>query len=444
METNSFFLDENVFIDLLIHLQIIFHPISTGTVLAIVGVLALLLGSALISGSEVAYFSMGPSDRIVLNESDSGRSRMANKLLKAPERLLATILITNNFINITIIILSAYILNTIIEIAEPRWLEFLLQVVIVTFLLLLFGEILPKLYANKNAIRFSLFMSYPLEVCKRIFYPLSSVLITSTSLVKKRMAKRGKNISMDQLSDAIGLTADDIAEEKTILEGIVKFGNIDVSEIMKARIDVVSIDIKTRLKELIRIINESGHSRIPIFADTFDNIKGVLFIKDILPHIDKGNNFKWQSLIRPPFYVPENKKIDDLLHEFQTKRKHMAIVIDEYGGTSGIITLEDILEEIVGDITDESDDAKLHHKQLDKNTYLFEGKILLNDFYKITDTPGDFFDPVKGDADTLAGLILEIVGEFPVEGTTIEYENLRFHIESVDKRRIKQIKLVIT
>jgi len=249
---------------------------------------------------------------------------------------------------------------------------------------------------------------------------------------------------MDQLSDAIDLTADDIAEEKTILEGIVKFGNIDVSEIMKARIDVVAIDIKTRLHELIRIINESGHSRIPIFADTFDNIKGILFIKDILPHINKGKNFKWQSLIRPPFYVPENKKIDDLLHEFQSKRKHMAIVIDEYGGTSGIITLEDILEEIVGDITDESDDAELRHKQLDKNTFIFEGKILLNDFYKITDTPDDFFDPVKGEADTLAGLILEIEGEFPAEGTTIEYENLRFHIESVDKRRIKQIKLEIT
>ncbi len=444
METGSFLLHNVLFVDLSAHLQINFHPISTLIVLGIVGVIALLFGSALISGSEVAYFSLRPSDRIMLKESDSGRSRIANKLLKSPERLLATILITNNFINIAIIILSAFILNSIMEIDEPRWLEFLMQVVIVTLLLLLFGEILPKLYANQNAVRFSLFMSYPLEVCKRIFYPLSSILITSTSMVKNRMAKKGQDITMDQLSDAIGLTADDIAEEKTILEGIVKFGNIDVSEIMKARIDVVAIDIRTRLNELIRIINESGHSRIPIYTETFDNIKGILYIKDILPHITKGDKFKWQSLIRPPFYVPENKKIDDLLHEFQTKKMHMAIVIDEYGGTSGIITLEDILEEIVGDITDESDDHRLHHKQVDKNTYIFEGKILLNDFYKITDTPDDIFNPVKGEADTLAGLILEIRGEFPEEGATIEYENLRFHIESVDKRRIKQIKLVIT
>jgi len=443
LETGSFLLDKVLFVDLSVNLQIIFHPISAGTVVGVVGVIALLLGSAMISGSEVAYFSLGPSDRSILEESDSGRSRMANKLLKSPERLLATILITNNFINIAIIILSAFILNTVMEIAEPRWLEFLVQVVIVTFLLLLFGEILPKLYANRYAVRFSLFVSYPLEVCRRIFYPLASILITSTSLVKNRMAKKDKDITMDQLSDAIDLTADDIAEEKNLLEGIVKFGNIDVSEIMKPRIDMVSIDIQTRLDELIRIINESGYSRIPIYAETFDNIKGILYIKDILPHITKGKKFKWQSLIRPPFYVPENKKIDDLLHEFQTKRRHMAIVIDEYGGTSGIITLEDILEEIVGDITDESDEHELHHKQLDKNTFIFEGKILLNDFYKITETPDDIFDSVKGEADTLAGLILEIKGEFPAVGTTIEYENLRFHIESVDKRRIKQIKLVI-
>jgi len=443
LETGSFLLDKVLFVDLSVNLQIIFHPISAGTVVGVVGVIALLLGSALISGSEVAYFSLGPSDRSILEESDSGRSRMANKLLKSPERLLATILITNNFINIAIIILSAFILNTVMEIAEPRWLEFLVQVAIVTFLLLLFGEILPKLYANRYAVRFSLFVSYPLEVFRRIFYPLASILITSTSLVKNRMAKKDKDITMDQLSDAIDLTADDIAEEKNLLEGIVKFGNIDVSEIMKPRIDMVSIDIQTRLDELIRIINESGYSRIPIYAETFDNIKGILYIKDILPHITKGKKFKWQSLIRPPFYVPENKKIDDLLHEFQTKRRHMAIVIDEYGGTSGIITLEDILEEIVGDITDESDEHELHHKQLDKNTFIFEGKILLNDFYKITETPDDIFDSVKGEADTLAGLILEIKGEFPTVGTTIEYENLRFHIESVDKRRIKQIKLVI-
>lgn len=424
-------------------MQIIFHPVGIGILFAILGVAALLLGSALVSGAEVAYFSLGPTDRNMLETSTSGSSRLVMKLLEAPERLLATILITNNFINISIIILSSYIMNAVVEIPQPQWMEFLVQVVILTFLLLLFGEIMPKLYANRHAVGFSQFMSYPLLACKRFFHPLSSVMIQSTSMVKKRLARKGQQISMDELSEAIDLTAGDIADEKDLLEGIIKFGNIDVSDVMKPRTDVTAIEIGTRLKELIGVINESGYSRIPIFDETFDNIKGLLYIKDLLPHLNKGDKFKWQSLIRPPFYVPENKKIDDLLHEFQTKKMHMAVVIDEYGGTSGIVTLEDILEEIVGDISDESDEDEIQFRRIDDRTFIFDGKIPLNDFYKITGTPSDLFDPVKGDADTLAGLILEIKGEFPAPGTSIDYEKLRFYIDSVDKRRIRQIRLKI-
>jgi gliding motility-associated protein GldE len=329
------------------------------------------------------------------------------------------------------------------DITEPRWLEFLIQVVIVTFIILLFGEIMPKLYASLSPVRFALLMAYPLVFCRKIFHPLSSFLILSTSLVRKRLARKKHNISMEQLSDALDLASKDISDEKNILEGIVKFGNIEVTGIMKARIDVTAVEIQTRFSELIRIIIESGYSRIPVYSNSFDNIKGILYIKDLLPHLYKPDSFKWQSLIRPPYFVPENKKIDDLLREFQTKKIHMAVVVDEYGGTSGIITLEDILEEIVGEITDEADEDDITYRQIDNKTFIFEGKISLNDFYKITDLPDNFFDPVRGDADTLAGLILEIKGEFPKTGDKIKYNNLHFSIESVDRRRIRQIKMEI-
>jgi len=357
--------------------------------------------------------------------------------------LLATILITNNFVNIAIVILFTYIFSTVIHITEAPWLEFLIQVVIVTFIILLFGEILPKLYANLFPVRVSLLMAYPMQFCTKIFYPVSSFLIISTSFVRKKLTKKRQNLSMEQLSDALDLAADDITEEKTILEGIIKFGNIEVRGIMKSRLDVMAIDIHTRFSNLIQLVIDSGYSRIPVFSGSFDNIKGILYIKDLLPHLNKGDNFSWQSLIRPPYYVPENKKIDDLLHEFQTKKIHMAIVVDEYGGTSGIITLEDILEEIVGEISDEADEDDKIHQQIDNKTFIFDGKISLNDFYKITSIPDDLLDPVKGDADTLAGLILEIKGEFPKAGDKIHYNNLHFSIESVDKRRILQIRVEI-
>ncbi len=425
-------------------INVAFYPAEPGSILAIFIVLILLVGSALISGSEVAYFSLSPTDKQNLEDRDTRNSRAVLELIRKPVRLLGTILITNNFINVGIVIISSFVMNRLINFGTSKTLQFLTQVVVVTFILLLFGEILPKLYANLYASRFAQFMAYPLKFFEKLFYPISSMLIYSTSMVNRRLARKKQNISMDDLSEALELTSKDISEEKNILEGIIKFGNIDVKEIMKARIDVVSADIKTNLDELISIAIDSGYSRIPIYDKTFDNVKGILYIKDLLPHIRKSKNFKWQSLIRPLYYVPENKKIDDLLNEFQTKKIHMAIVVDEYGGTSGIITLEDIIEEIVGEITDESDEDEVFFDQLSGNEYLFDGKILLNDLYKILETEDDIFEAVKGDADTLAGLILELKGDFPDRGEKTSFRNFEFIIEAVDKRRIKQIRLIIS
>ncbi len=424
-------------------IDVTFYPAEPGIIMAIFIVVILLVGSALISGSEVAYFSLSPTDKQNLEDRSSRNSRAVLELIRKPERLLGTILITNNFINVGIVILSSFVMNKLIDFGSSKTLQFLVQVVVVTFILLLFGEILPKLYANLYSSRFAQFMAYPLKFFGKLFYPISSLLIYSTSMVNRRLARNKQNISIDELSEALELTSDNISEDKNILEGIIKFGNIDVKEIMKARIDVVSADIKTNLDELISIAIDSGYSRIPIYDKTFDNVKGILYIKDLLPHIQKSKNFKWQSLIRPLYYVPENKKIDDLLNEFQTKKIHLAIVVDEYGGTSGIVTLEDIIEEIFGEITDESDEDEVFFNQISADEYLFNGKILLNDLYKILETEDDIFESVKGDADTLAGLILELKGDFPDKGEKTSFRNFEFIIEAVDKRRIKQIRLII-
>jgi putative hemolysin len=420
-----------------------FYPVEPDSFVAIFVALILLVGSALISGSEVAYFSLSPTDKRMLEDRGTRNSRVVLKLIGKPERLLGTILITNNFINIAIVIISSYVMNSLMDFGTSKTLQFLVQVVVVTFIILLFGEILPKIYANLYAPRFAQFMAYPLRICEKLFYPISSLLIHSTSMVNRRLAGKKPNISMDDLSGALELTSEDLSEEKNILEGIIKFGNIDAREIMKSRIDVVSADIKTNLDELISVAIDSGYSRIPIYDRTFDNVKGILYIKDLLPHIQKSKNFKWQSLVRPPYYVPENKKIDDLLNEFQTKKIHMAIVVDEYGGTSGIVTLEDIIEEIVGEITDESDEDEVFFDQISGNEYLFDGKILLNDLCKILEIEDDIFESVRGDADTLAGLILELKGDFPHQGEKTFFRNFEFIIEAVDKRRIKKIRLII-
>ncbi len=417
--------------------------ISGGLIISFIVMLLLLVISGLCSGSETAFFSLTPGEISKLKESKGRFSQMVINHLKSPERLLATILIANNFVNVGIVVLSTYITNSIIGYEANPLVVFLIQVVAVTALILFISEIFPKIYANRFSVQFARLTAPGLAVFMRIFWPISSFLIYSTSIVNKRLVKHSGDISIDDLSDAIELTETDLSEEKNILKGIVKFGNISVSDIMRSRVDTVAVDIKTRLSALLKVINESGFSRIPIYEENFDNIKGVLYIKDLLPHINKPSSFKWQSLIRPAYFVPESKKINDLLKEFQTNHIHLAIVVDEYGGTSGIVTLEDVLEEIVGDITDESDYEELSYEKIDDHNYIFEGKVLLNDFYKVLDIDDAYVENIRGDADTLAGLILELRGEIPQKDDKISYRDLIFTIIAVDKRRIKKIKVTI-
>ncbi len=421
-----------------------FYPFSADVAFSILVVVVLLIFSALISGSEVAYFSLGPADRDFLEKNKSKKNSSALKNLEYPEKLLATILVANNFINVGIVILSSYITSNLVDFSKAPTLGFLIQVVAITFLLLLVGEIIPKVYASRFARKVAIFMSVPLVGLEKIFRPLNSILIYSTSFVNRKLQKHKQNISVDELSQALEMTADhEISEDKEILEGIVKFGNKSVVDIMHPRVDVIALEINEGFEKVIALINDSGYSRIPVYSGTFDHVRGILYIKDLLPHIHKGNYFKWQTIIRPPFYVPETKKIDDLLEDFQKNKVHMAIVVDEYGGTSGIVTLEDILEEIIGDITDEFDEEENLFTRISENKFLFDGKILLNDFYKIVNCPDDIFDDIKGEADTLAGLILELKGEFPRRFDKINCKNFVFSIEAIDHRRIKQIKVEI-
>lgn len=420
-----------------------FHPLTLGIIISLIIVLLLLLSSALISGSEVAYFSMSPSEKEKLKKKNKTNQRVLDNL-ENPERLLATILVTNNFVNVGIIILTAYISNNLISFVNAPVLEFVFQVVVITFFLLLFGEIIPKVYASHFALRFAKMMALPLQTLGQIFKPINSLLIYSTGFVNRRMQKHHKNISIDDISQALELTSEhELSEEKDILEGIVKFGNKDVSEIMQPRVDVVAIEIKTEFDEVLNIINESGYSRIPVYIDSFDNVSGILYIKDLLAHSHKTKAFKWQTLMRPPFYIPDTKKISSLLEEFQKSKIHMAIVVDEYGGTSGIVTLEDILEEIVGDISDEFDEEENFFTKIDENNFVFDGKVMLGDFYRITNSDDTVFDEVKGDADTLAGLILELRGEIPKQNEEVRCKQFVFTIKQVDNRRIKEIKVSI-
>ncbi|MCF6241271.1 MAG: gliding motility-associated protein GldE [Bacteroidales bacterium] len=430
-----------VFADINNIAYITFYGFEWSNVIGLGIIILLLLSSALVSGSEVAFFSLSPVDVEQLKSENTSSSNQTIELLKNPEHLLATILISNNFVNVAIVIISTWLTDHMVDFNQsPSWFSFLFKIVLVTFLLLLFGEIIPKVYAAKYARSFALLMARPMYILSRIFKPLSFSLVKSTSVVNKRLKKRKPEISMDDLSNAIDLAENEIKENKKILEGIVSYGNTDASEIMKPRVDVVAFDITTPFDVLLGKIKEHNYSRIPIYAETFDNVKGILYIKDLLPHYHK-KNFHWQSLLRPPYFVPESKKINDLLQDFQSKKNHMAIVIDEYGGTSGIVTLEDILEEIVGEISDEFDEPDLFYKKIDKHNYVFEGKTLLNDFFKILKLEDDIFDEVKGDADTLAGLVLELVGEIPQPGGTVKYKNFVFKVISSDMRRIKQIKV---
>lgn len=420
---------------------IVIHTPDLNIIIGFIAILILLIGSALMSASEVAYFSFRPEDIEKFKTSKDKKSKTILTLYSKPEKLLSTILVANNTINIAIVLLAAYQSSVLFDFTAEPVFGFIINVVVITFLILFFGEVLPKVYASKNHLTLASFMAYPLIALEKICKPVTSLLIYSSSFVKKRTGTRRSNISMDDLSDALELTSDEFTEDEKILKGIVNFGNINVNAIMCPRIDVTAIDIRSKFDKVISLIISSGFSRIPVYSNSFDTVKGVLFAKDVLPYTDNPGNFKWQALIRPPYFVPETKKINDLLKEFQTKKIHLAIVIDEYGGTSGIITLEDILEEIVGEITDEGDDDSLLHRRIDENTWIFEAKILLNDFCKVLDIDEEMFDDIRGEAETLAGLILELTGEIPQKDKTITVSDFVFKIESADKRRIKEVRV---
>ncbi len=411
---------------------------------ASVAVILLLICSALISGSEVAYFSLGPAELGEIEGKEDKSIGILRNLLERPKRLLATILIANNFINVAIVILSTYLSDLLIDHSLSEVTQFLIQVVVVTFLLLLLGEVIPKVYANKKPLSLAKFMAQPLYYIRGILTPISGVLVNSTNFIDKRIKKRGHNISVDELSQALELTSDEYGkdEEQKILEGIVKFGNTEVKQVMTSRVDVVSLDENLTFNEVIETILEAGFSRIPVHKESFDNILGVLYIKDVLPHLNK-EKFDWLKIIRKPFFVPENKKIDDLLKEFQTRKTHLAIVVDEYGGSSGIISLEDILEEIVGEISDEFDDEDLVYSKLDEFNYVFEGKTPLNDMYRVLNIEGEDFEAEKGESETMAGFVLELFGKIPKKNEKLRFNEYQITIEAADKRRVKRIKLTL-
>jgi gliding motility-associated protein GldE len=404
----------------------------------------LLMCSALISAAEVAFFSLDPQTLNELEESDNKTDKNILRLLNKPQRLLATVLISNNFVNVAVILLITHFTTTLLNFDSAPFLGFIFQAFIITSLILLFGEIMPKVYATQFAKRTAQLTVPMLSTLEKLLGLFVSVLVNSTSFVNTRLVKQTRsNISMDELSHALELTSNSKDEDTEILEGIIKFGNIQVVDIMTPRVDMVDVDLKVNYKELLDVVIKSGYSRIPIYSGTNDNIKGLLYSKDLLPHLDKPSNFRWQSLMRPAFYVPETKKIDDLLSEFQDNKVHLAFVVDEFGGTSGLITMEDILEEIVGDISDEYDDEELLFTKIDNHTFIFEAKIQLNDFFKIAEIEEEDFVKVTNEVETLAGLILELKGDIPAKNERIDYGKYVFEIIAADNRRIKKVKLYI-
>ena len=410
----------------------------------VITIAVLLFLSGLISGSEIALFSLTRIDLENPKPNEVSRINMIIKLLEKPKKLLATILIANNLVNIGIVIVFSQISHHYLGNIESPLILFLVEVVVITFILLFFGEVLPKVYANRNKHSFSLKIIYPIYILDILFTPLSSPMRHLTIWIQNHLKEQKNNISVGQLSQALELTSttDTSHEEQKILKGIVSFGNTDASQVMKPRIDIFSLDIEEKFEEIILKIVDNGFSRIPVYKENIDQIEGILFVKDLIPHIDTPD-FNWTSLIRTPIFVPENKKLDDLLKTFQNSKNHLAIVVDEFGGTSGLISLEDIIEEIVGNISDEFDDVSINYSQLDEKTYLFEGKTSLRDFYRVLSIDGTLFEEKKGEAETLAGLILQINRSFPRKGQKITFDNYTFSIELMDNRRIKQIKVLI-
>lgn len=421
-----------------------FHSIDFSLVLGLLGVVFLLLCSAFISGSEVALFSLDQKNIDDLEANDAQKGKIISGLLNKPKKLLATILIANNFINIGVVILFSTINEKLFRAITSPVLQFLIEVILLTFLILLFGEVLPKIYASRNNISFSKTVSIPIAFLNRILSPISVPMRNITLYIEKKFSVQKTNFSVDQLSQALELTdqKETTSDEQKILEGIVTFGNTDVKQVMSPRIDIFALEISESFKEIMPKIVEKGYSRIPVYKEGIDHIEGVLFIKDLIPYIDY-KDYEWQTLLREPFFVPENKKLDNLLKEFQGMKNHLAIVVDEYGGTSGLVSLEDILEEIVGDISDEFDDIDISFTKIDDKNYLFDGKVSLKDFYRVVDVDEENFENAKGEAETLAGFILEISGNFPRKNAKIIFDTCKFTIESVDKRRIKQVKVTL-
>ncbi len=419
------------------------NAVPFGALVAAIIALALLFVSGFASSSEIAFFSLSPNDVNVLDPERNSKDKSIEMLRAENERTLATILITNNFVNVMIIMLLNYFFSKLITF-KAAWLEMLCITVLLTFLLLLFGEIMPKVYSRQNPLRFCRFAVNGILVFRKIFWPLETVLIHSGMIAERVVQKESRQLSVDELEQALELTdKNDIKDEQSMLQGIIRFGDETAKEIMTSRQDIVDLSINSSYEEVLRCIVENNYSRIPVYQDSQDNIRGILYIKDLLPHLSKPHKFRWQSLIRPPYFVPETKMIDDLLRDFQDNHVHMAIVVDEYGGTSGLVTLEDILEEIVGEINDEYDEEERQYVKLNYNTYVFEGKTLLSDFCKILHIDDDVFEEVAGDADSLAGLLLELKGDFPSMHEHLEYKNYAFDVLGIDGRRISRVKVTV-
>ena len=417
---------------------------TIGAIIAGVSACLLLFVSGFASGSEIAFFSLSPNDLSELDDEKNDADTKIKQLRKESERTLATILITNNLVNVAIIMLFGYFFDHLIDFGGAWWLEFLCMTVLLTFLLLLFGEIMPKVYAGQHSLRFCRSTVGGILFCRKLFYPFASIVVSSGRLADKVVQKENHVLSVDDLEQALELTdKEDIKEEQRMLEGIVRFGDETAKEIMTSRQDVVDLDFQSTFQEVLQCVVENNYSRIPVYQGDSDHVRGILYIKDLLPHLSKGSSFRWQTLIRPPYFVPETKKIDDLLREFQENKVHIAIVVDEFGGTSGIVTLEDVLEEIVGEINDEYDEDEKSYQRVNSNTFIFEGKTLLSDFYKILKVDDDIFEEVEGDADTIAGVLLEIKGEFPRLREKIDYRDFTFEILEMEERRISKVKVVV-
>lgn len=418
-------------------------PISPSILISILLAFFLILLSGFASASEIAFFSLSPADLEAMDPDKSPLDMLVQKLRDDSERTLATILITNNLVNVTIIMLCNYILINLLTFSA-EWLQFLCVTILLTFLLLLFGEIIPKVYGSTNPLAFCRKAVKGLMFFRKLFWPIETILLKSGAFAEKVLQKENRQLSIDDLEQALELTdKSDIKDEQSMLQGIIRFGDETAKEVMTSRQDIIDLDIRCSYEDVLKCIVDNNYSRIPVYQDNKDNIRGVLYIKDLLPHLSKPANFRWQSLIRPSYFVPETKKIDDLLREFQENKVHIAIVVDEFGGTSGIVTLEDILEEIVGEINDEYDEEEHNYTKLDANSYIFEGKTLLNDFTKILNLPDDEFDDVEGDADSLAGLLLEIKGDFPAVHEILKYKRYTFEVLEIDERRISKVKVII-